>query len=74
MVQDGGFASVGIDYTILGKQVARMVKRIAVDNEEILANPVEVVDEYAKLINRTTADSIGIEIPAELLKEYIVLE
>lgn len=74
MVKDGGFASVGIDYTILGKQVARMVKRIAVDKEAISKNPVEVVDEYAKLINKTTAEAIGIKIPDELLKEFKVLE
>jgi len=74
MVKDGGFASVGIDYTILGKQVARMVKRIVIDDEAISKNPVEVVDEYAKLINKTTADAIGIKIPDELLKEFKVLE
>lgn len=74
MVADGGFASVGIDYTILGKQVARMIKRIAVDGEKIAANPVEVVSEYAKLINKTTADSLGITIPDALLKEFKILE
>lgn len=74
MVKDGGFASVGIDYTILGKQVARMVKRIAIDKEAISKNPVEVVDEYAKLINKTTAEAIGIKIPDELLKGFKVLE
>lgn len=73
MVKDGGFASVGIDYTILGKQVARMIKRILIDSEAISKNPVEVVDEYAKLINKTTAESLNIKIPDELLKEFKVL-
>lgn len=74
MVIDGGFASVGIDYTILGKQVAQMVKRILIDGEKISDNPVEVVAEYAKLINKTTADAIGVTVPEELLKEFIILE
>lgn len=74
MVKDGGFATVGIDYTILGKQVAKMIKRILIDQEAISINPVEVVSEYAKLINQTTADSIGIVIPENQLTEFKVLK
>ncbi len=74
MVADGGFASVGIDYTILGKQVAQMVIRIIVHGEAISDNHVEVVNEYAKIINKTTAGEIGIEIPQELLDTFTILE
>lgn len=74
MVKDGGFATVGIDYTILGKQVARMIKRILIDHEAISNNPVEVVSEYAKMINKNTADSIGIVISENQQKEYQVLQ
>lgn len=73
MVKDGGFATVGIDYTILGKQVARMIKRILIDQETISNNPVEVVSEYAKMINKTTADAIGIVFPENHLKEFKIL-
>ncbi len=74
MVADGGFASVGIDYTILGKQVAQMVIRIIANGEAISDNPIEVVCEYAKIINKTTADQIGAEIPQELLDTFTILE
>lgn len=74
MVKDGGFASVGIDYTILGKQVAQMIKRIVVDKETIANNPVEVVNEYAKLINKTTAQAIDVKVSDEILKEFTIIE
>ncbi len=74
MVKDGGFASVGIDYTILGKQVAQMIIRVIVDGQSIAENPIEVVSEYAKLINTTTAKAIDVEIPEELLKTFTILE
>lgn len=74
MVADGGFACVGIDYTILGKQVAQMVIRTIINGETISDNPVEVVSEYAKIINKTTADEIGIEVPQDLLDTFTIME
>ena len=74
MVKDGGFASVGIDYTILGKQVAQMIKRVVVDKEAISNNPVEVVNKYAKLINKKTADAIGVKVSEELLKDFTIIQ
>ncbi len=73
MVIDGGFATVGIDYTILGKQVARMVKRL-MDGQTIAENPVEVVDEYAKIVNKTTAATLGIALSDEVLSTFTVVE
>ncbi len=73
MVIDGGFATVGIDYEILGKQVAALLKRL-IDGETIAENPVEVVNDYAKIINTTTAQAIGIELSEEQLNEFITVE
>ena len=73
MVIDGGFATVGIDYTILGKQVARMVKRL-MDGQTIAENPVEVVDKYAKIVNKTTAATLGIALSDEVLGTFTVVE
>lgn len=73
MVIDGGFATVGIDYTILGRQVAAMVKKV-VDGENISDIPVETLKEYATILNVTTAEKIGVEISEEQLKEFQIVE
>lgn len=72
MVADGGLATVGIDYTILGKQTADLVTRIY-NGEKIADNPIEVVNEYAKMINLSAAKTLGIEISQELLDTYVII-
>jgi len=73
MVTDGGFATVGVDYKVLGKQVAAMIKRI-IDGEEIANNPIETLNQYSKIINTTTLKEIGVEVSEESLKEFQVIE
>lgn len=72
MVIDGGLATYGIDYDTLAKQVANMTDRI-LKGEKISDNPVEQVSNPAKLINKTTADSLGIEISDSLLETYTIV-
>lgn len=60
LVADGGFATVGVDYKVLGRQVAAMIKRI-IDGESISDNPVETLNEYIKIINDETAKKIGVD-------------
>lgn len=72
MVKDGGLATVGIDYTVLGKQTAAMIARI-VNGESIADNPVEQISEYAKMINMDTANQLGITISDSLKDEFVVL-
>ncbi len=72
MVKDGGLATVGIDYTVLGKQTAEMIARI-IDGAAIADTPVEQIAEYAKMINMDTADQLGITIPDDLKEEFVVL-
>lgn len=72
MVLDGGLATVGIDYTVLGKQTADMAVRIA-GGEKVEDNPVEQIAEYAKMINMETADTLGISISDELKAEFQIL-
>lgn len=72
MVKDGGLATVGIDYTVLGKQTAMMIKRI-IDGEKISNNPVEQVAEYAKIINMSITEKLNITIPAELEGEFVIV-
>lgn len=73
LVVDGGFATVGVDYTVLGRQVADMVKKV-IDGESIGNIPVETLKEYERIINTTTAKQIGFEISEEALKEFRVVE
>lgn len=73
LVADGGFATVGVDYKVLGRQVAAMIKRI-IDGQSIKDNPVETLNEYTKIINAKTAKEIGVDIPEELLKEFKIIE
>lgn len=73
MVKDGGFATVGIDYKVLGRQTAAMAKRI-LNGEKISENPVEIINQYSKMVNTTTAKALGIEIPEDKLKELQIIE
>lgn len=73
MVADGGFATVGVDYTVLGRQVADMIKRV-IDGKEIAEIPVETLKEYEEIINTTTAKALGLELSEGELKEFRVVE
>lgn len=73
MVADGGLATVGIDYTVLGRQTAQMVARI-LNGETIAENHVEQVKEYAKMIIMATANQIGITVPVALKDEFVIIK
>ena len=73
MVIDGGLATVGIDYTFLGQQTARMIGRIMA-GESIKENPVEQISEYAKVVNKKTADDLGIRIPESLRGSFVIID
>lgn len=73
LVADGGFATVGVDYTVLGRQVAAMVKKV-VDGEKISNIPAETLSEYATIVNASTAEKIGVKLTEEQLKKFQILE
>jgi len=73
LVADGGFATVGVDYTVLGRQVAAMVKKV-VEGENISNIPVETLSEYSTIINSATAEKIGVKLSEEQLKEFQILK
>lgn len=73
MVNDGGFATVGIDYTVLGKQTAQMIQRIY-EGATIADTPVEAISEYAKMINMNTADALEITIPEAIQEEFVLIK
>ena len=69
MVRDGGFATVGIDYVKLGKQTADMAIRV-LNGASIAKTPVEVVSEYARMINVKNAANLNISISDEMKKTF----
>ena len=72
MVADGGFATIGVDYVQLGKQVAQIVVRLA--NGEYPENiPYETLADYAKFVNLQAAERVGMEISDSILASYRVL-
>lgn len=73
MVQDGGLATVGIDYTLLGRETAKMAQQIK-DGQNISELPVKVFSEYSVYINETTAEEIGITIPEDILNSAVLLK
>ncbi|MDD4124750.1 MAG: ABC transporter substrate-binding protein [Eubacteriales bacterium] len=72
MVADGGFATVGVDYVQLGKQVAAMVLKI-IDGESVSAIPYETLNEYARFVNLKAAKTLGITMDESKLEGFEVL-
>lgn len=70
MVMDGGFATVGIEYTDLGKETANMVAQILSGEKKASEIPVKVFNEdLSNYINKTTAETIGITVPDDIMND-----
>jgi putative ABC transport system substrate-binding protein len=66
MVENGGLATVGIDYYKLGYQTGEMAVRILKDGAKTADMPIEYLKDTDLAINMEIAQSIGIEVPQEL--------
>jgi len=68
MVKDGGLATYGINYTVLGQETANMATEILKGKKpgDISVKTMTDIDIY---INQATANAIGVKIPADVLKE-----
>jgi putative ABC transport system substrate-binding protein len=68
MVKDGGLATYGINYTVLGEETANMAAEILNGKKpgDIAVKSMTDMDIY---INQATADAIGITIPDDVKKE-----
>lgn len=68
MVSDGGFATVGIDYTDLGKETAKMVDQI-LKGKDVKDIPVKVFKTNLNIyVNENTMKELGITLPEEVAK------
>jgi len=74
MVMDGGLATVGIDYTDLGEETAKMVDEI-LKGKPVNEIPVKVFkDDLFIYVNTDTAKALGIEIPDSIKNDKKFVE
>ena len=73
MVQDGGLATYGIDYTVLGKETGKMVAEIF-GGADVSAMPVVKMSDMTVYVNTKTADAIGVDLPQSVRDKATVLE
>lgn len=71
MVDNGGLATLGINYKDLGYQTGLMAVRILKGESETSTMPIESATKFDFAINGTVAKEIGLEIPADL-QEYVI--
>ncbi len=65
LVKDGGFATVGVNYTNLGTETGKIA--VEVLNGKVPSEiPYKVLDDLNVVINETTAEACGIEIPEDI--------
>jgi len=61
MVRDGGFATVGINYTDLGIETARIAAQV-LEGTPIADIPVKMMEGSGPVVNRATAEALGISL------------
>jgi len=68
MVKDGGLATYGINYVVLGKETGKMAAEI-LNGKNPGEIPVKTMTDMDIYVNLDTAEAIGITIPEDVLKE-----
>ncbi len=73
MVESGAFATISIGDREIGAITADMLHTYLTGTpiEEI---PAVVVDQFTMVINQTTADLIGAELPADVLEKAVIIK
>lgn len=66
-VEGGAVATLGIDYTELGRQTGEMALRILQDGADPATMPVEMATEFTYVVNEAAAERQGVTIPEEIL-------
>lgn len=68
LVKDGGLATYGVNYVILGQETGNIAVQI-LEGQNPGDIPVKTISDVEVYINKTTADAIGITIPEDVLSE-----
>ncbi len=71
MVKDGGLATYGINYTVLGKETAKMVIDV-LNGKNPGDMPVKLMTDMDVYINAATAKAIGVTIPDDIKKDATI--
>jgi putative ABC transport system substrate-binding protein len=72
MVADGGLATYGINYVILGKETGKMAAEV-LNGADTATMAVKTMSDMDIYVNKQTAKAIGIEIPQSVLDKATVL-
>ena len=72
MVNDGGLATYGINYTVLGQETGKMAAQV-LNGTDPGTIPVMTIKEVKIYINQNTADQIGVSFPEDVLDKATVL-
>ena len=73
MVENGGLATLGINYYDLGYQTGLMAVRIFRGEAEVSTMPIETATGFDFAINGKVAEEIGLTIPEDLL-QYVIAQ
>lgn len=71
MVNDGGLATCGIDYTVLGRETAAMIADI-LEGADPAAIAVRKMSEMSVYVNKETAKALNIEMPQAILDKAVL--
>ena len=72
MVNDGGLATYGINYTVLGEETGKMAAQV-LNGANPGTIPVMTMKDMNIYINQNTADKIGVTFPQDVLDKATVL-
>lgn len=72
MVNDGGLATYGINYTILGEETGKMAAQV-LNGTDPGTIPVMTMTDMDIYVNQKTADAIGVTFPQDVLEKATVL-
>jgi putative ABC transport system substrate-binding protein len=72
MVNDGGLATYGINYTVLGEETAKMAVEV-LKGGDTKTMPVKMMSDMQVYVNQNTADTIDIKLPKAVMDEATVL-
>jgi len=72
MVKDGGLATYGINYKILGQETGKMAAKV-LNGTDPGTIPVMTMKDMDIYINKNTADKIGVTFPQTVLDKATVL-
>jgi putative ABC transport system substrate-binding protein len=73
MVNTGAFATISIDDVSIGARTADMVDRY-LKGTPVSEIPAVVVSDFVTLFNRASAETIGVKIPEEFLKNSVLVD